>query len=233
MSTNFKLNVARMQAQGSAPASLANAGKIYDKVVSGVTQRFYMDSAGTEYQLTPQVPGAGTVNYAATLNKITLGGGYTLANNTSVQNMWAVARDTITLASTTRYKMRCLYLLSRSTTSTGMALKIGFAGGSATFNSCEYMSSVWYEATGAQSGSIQSNYNFVQTSALTSAHGAASAQKVFTYILDGMIDINAGGTFIPQVQWTSGAGAVTVNTGSFLELIPLGASSFVQQGGWS
>lgn len=42
----------RYEDRGSAPAGIANTGIIYVKVVSGVTELFYVDSAGVEVQIT-------------------------------------------------------------------------------------------------------------------------------------------------------------------------------------
>lgn len=45
--------------QASAPAAKTDAGKVYTKDVGGVTELFYIDSAGTEYQITPNTGSIG------------------------------------------------------------------------------------------------------------------------------------------------------------------------------
>lgn len=66
----------------AAPSSLANAGKVYSKDVAGVTQLFFMDSAGVEYQLTPfsNTSNGGPIIWGASSSTTTTAARYLRAN---------------------------------------------------------------------------------------------------------------------------------------------------------
>ena len=228
--TDFKMNVARMVEQGSAPASLANAGKVYTKDVSGVTQHFYMDSAGTEYQITPTTPEVLSVPYSALDTAITIGVGNTLANDTNANDIFASTRRQITLAASTRYKFRA-QIYTHRTGSTSVSFSLVFNGGTATFNTFEYMSWV-YVGTAVTVVTTTPIMQFVQTAAATTVTTAGTSTYK-TYVLEGAIDVNAGGTFLPQLQASGTPGSTTtVDAASYFELTKLGTSSFVSRGGW-
>ena len=52
--------------QQSPSGALASTGRLYVKVVSGQVNLFYMDDAGTEYQISPTLPIRASVNFDGT-----------------------------------------------------------------------------------------------------------------------------------------------------------------------
>lgn len=52
--------------QQSPSGALASTGRLYVKVVSGQVNLFYMDDAGTEYQISPTLPIRASVNFNGT-----------------------------------------------------------------------------------------------------------------------------------------------------------------------
>ena len=54
-----------------------------------------------------------------------------------------------------------------------------------------------------------------------------------TVILDGEFEVNAGGTLIPQVQWSAATGATpTIDLGTFFEAWEIGANPVTFIGAW-
>ena len=49
----FPVNILQLPEEGVNPALIANSGQIYSKDVAGITELFYIDSAGNVRQLTP------------------------------------------------------------------------------------------------------------------------------------------------------------------------------------
>jgi hypothetical protein len=70
--------------------------------------------------------------------------------------------------------------------------------------------------------------------ALTVTAASTSATENITVILKGMIRTNAGGTVIPQIQYSAAPGGTpTVVRNSYFRLTPVGNSSVVSVGNWS
>jgi hypothetical protein len=61
---------------------------------------------------------------------------------------------------------------------------------------------------------------------------SASAVSVIMFIR-GTVDVNTGGTFIPQMSQSSATGFYTLLAGSFFNIYPIGASGNISVGSWA
>jgi len=172
----------------------------------GITAGTYITALGTG------TGGAGTY---------TVNNSQTIAS-TTIQSMYGV-----TLSSSTVYRFEADFLISKSAGTTSHTLSTLF-GGSATVNSIAYL------IIAASTGS-QSTFNFTDTAVTGTAITQASATVVASattaaaiaryFRVNGIVSINAGGTFIPQYQLSAApGGAYSVNANSSFSIYPIGAS---------
>lgn len=227
--SEFPVDVAAFAARVSDPGATLNNGKFYSKDVSGVVHEFFQASDGTVYQLSPLVPTAGAVPYSSLIQALVVGTSNTIPNSTAVTSIFDPANDTFNLAANTKYLMRGLLLLDRTVGSTSSFLSLSFGGTAAP--ACSYTAWTWY-------GTV---YPFTTSPAvaMSSTTAATALTVAITNIkrltdIEGIITTTAAGTFIPRLDYSAAPGGVTtVLPGSYLELIPLGADTFTQQGGWT
>jgi hypothetical protein len=157
---------------------------------------------------------------------------YTAANSASAQQVFnATAQGAITLAGSTAYMFEAVYYISRAAGTTSHTLATLF-GGTATFTSITYLAETT-STTGNVLGAVSRIYG-TGVGALTVTAASTSATENITVILKGMIRTNAGGTVIPQIQYSAApGGAPTVVRNSYFRLTPVGNSSVVSVGNWS
>jgi len=157
---------------------------------------------------------------------------YTAANSASAQQVFnATASGAITVTGSTAYMFEAVYYISRAAGTTSHTLSTLF-GGTATFTSITYLAETT-STTGNVLGAVSRIYGTGAT-ALTVTAASTSATENITVILKGMIRTNAGGTVIPQIQYSAAPGGVpTVVRNSYFRLTPVGNSSVVSVGNWS
>jgi hypothetical protein len=132
----------------------------------------------------------------------------------------------ITLVAGTVYAFRSDFLLSKTAGTTSHTLGILF-GGTATLNNIFYKAAETRSTTavpGVGTGSVVTAHITVATNATLSS---AITQATFSasYLLQGTISVNAGGTFIPQYQLSANpGGAYSTYAGSYFEIWPIGAA---------
>ena len=139
----------------------------------------------------------------------------------------------ITLPAGTLYKFEGELILSRTAGTTSHTTGILF-GGTATITSIAYTTDVNTNNTSlATLAAATTNRVGVATlNTLTAANTSATEQIQIR--VKGTVRINAGGTFIPQFQYSAApGGAPTIGIGTFFELIPLGANTDVSAGNWA
>lgn len=150
---------------------------------------------------------------------------YTLANVTSAQHIFGKG---VALDANTLYRFRAVYHIGTGinthTTSHGFAV-------TNTLVSCNYIA----RATSADLNTISTNINTVFVSGIDSKVLNATSSSATTIIqLEGTIRTNLETVLQPQIAFSDAPGA-TCQTypGSFIELIPIGASTDVSSGTWS
>jgi hypothetical protein len=72
------------------------------------------------------------------------------------------------------------------------------------------------------------------TSAVVVKAASTSATEVIAILVTGIVRINAGGTFIPQFQYSvAPGGAPTVKANSYFHMFPIGDNTVTTRGTWS
>lgn len=158
----------------------------------------------------------------------------TLASQTAAQPMFnSPANGRVTVAGSTAYQFECEFNLTAMSTTSG---SFGFAiGGTATLTSQK-----WWAISSKQTGSALDTAGgttaimSMNTAAQTALQAASIVTTGICYIR-GIIRVNAGGTIIPQVSFTTVAGPVSpiVGIGSMFRLWPVGSNTAVSLGNWS
>lgn len=152
---------------------------------------------------------------------------FVLANSSSAQACFTAASDTFTALGATTYLFDAY--LSLTTGATSHTVSMLFAG-AATLTSIAYYASSSTAAAGtlaaAQCTEIEAATAVVVIAATTSVR-----QRIR---LCGSVQINAGGTFIPQIQFSADpTGTCQTNIGSYFRLYPIGSNTVVSCGPWA
>jgi len=159
------------------------------------------------------------------------------ANSTAVQSIFGVG---VTLAASTVYAFQAVYVFTKTAGATSHRLGVLF-GGTATYNNALYTGLGTFDATALPATANTNVTNFIMpmqtgmgTSQDVTPNIATATVSVATH-LTGTFSVNAGGTFIPQYQLSAApGGAYTVQTGSYIRLVPIGAAgSASSQGTWA
>ena len=159
---------------------------------------------------------------------------YNLANASGAQSMLGVG---VTLSSATRYYIEMVWAASKTSGTTSHTSSISF-GGTATVTDI----GVWIQAGGISQSTLFDTTNdnsyqyYLQTTSASMLNGASTnASTVRQWRISGTVNINVGGTFIPQVTFSSAPGGVyTVAVGTYMYVYPIGASgSNVSVGTWA
>lgn len=163
---------------------------------------------------------------------MTLTAAYTLTSQTAAQKLFNTPTNgAVTLAGSTAYFFECVFSLTAMSSTSG---NFGFAlGGTAT------LTSVMWQSNASKSGS-NTNGNAavsatVNTGAANTTISGANTSTNGTAYIRGIVRINAGGTLIPQVSFTTVAGAVTpiVGIDSYFRIWAIGTNSVVSVGNFS
>lgn len=150
--------------------------------------------------------------------------------NTAQPVFNASTNGTITLPSDTSYLLRGAYHI-HTTGTTSHTLATLF-GGTATLTSIGYQVQASNAATEVL-GAVSVIWSSVATATVVSSALASATHH--SILLTGIVRVNAGGTFIPQYQWSSAPGVAGVTlANSHLMLIPFGSKTATTAGGvWS
>ena len=157
---------------------------------------------------------------------------YTAATSTAAQSALGVG---VTLVGSTVYQFEALYAINKTGGAVGLLSTL--FGGTATLNNIGYVSTRYYDTAAFTTvNTPPASYNYVAVAtAYTSMTSSASTTTYHILQLRGTVSVNAGGTFIPQIQTSTGAaGTLLVKAGSYFKISPLGASgSNTSIGTWS
>ena len=193
----------------------ATAGKLdYDGKVQ------YFTPLGTQRGVIP-----GMQYYA-------LNSGVAGSNATGSQSLFGVG---VTLSASTIYAFQSLWAIAKTAGTTTHTVSMLF-GGTATVNSIQY---IVFGSGGSTYNTLQSaatNYNIANTtSSIALTSNQTNATSMTNYRCEGIVSINAGGTFIPQYALSAApGGAYTTQVGSYFLIYPIGASgSNVSVGTWA
>lgn len=157
---------------------------------------------------------------------------FTLANvATAQQALNASANGAVSLGAGTAWFFDASYLIT-NTGITSHTWAVLF-GGTATLTSGT-MQAIAVSSTSSAVAATSQGYTTTLGTALVVTAASVSATENVTIFLYGRVNINAAGTFIPQVQMSvASAGVQTMLAGSFFRIWPAGPASVQTNGQWS
>ena len=161
-----------------------------------------------------------------------LNSNYTALTQTAAQSALGVG---VTLVGSTIYQFEALYAINKTGGAIGTLSTL--FGGTATINNISYAAMRYFDTAAFTTINIPpASYNFVSVAtAYTSMTTSVSTANYHILQLRGTVSVNAGGTFIPQIQTSTGAaGTLLVKAGSYFKISPLAASGAnVNIGTWA
>lgn len=157
-------------------------------------------------------------------------GDFTMANSASAQSPFAAANDTITLPALTTYLMKGLVVITGMGATT-RTTALEFDAGTATLTSIAYTAII---STGAANTVSTVVNSFTAVAATAQILNATVATASATIWWEGLVRINAAGTFIPQVKFSADpTGTILCKKESFFMLTPLGTNTVASVGSWA
>ncbi len=141
----------------------------------------------------------------------------------------------MTVAAGTTYFFEGVLSASKTAGTTSRTIGMNF-GGTATITSISYWAHLTQSdtATWSANGSGAGTYQEVATNVTLNFTASTSANQVFVIRVSGIVRINAGGTFIPNFQYSAApGGAPTIRANSWFKLRPVGSGSVLNVGNWS
>jgi hypothetical protein len=155
----------------------------------------------------------------------------TMANDTSAQAIFEAAQDTLTVQGSTSYRVCAVIHMTRSSGANQHDLNWLF-GGTATYTDiCLDVVSAY-----ASSGNFPASCAMQRVTAATATkvNNAGSSTAQLTLRVEGIVRVNAGGTLIPQLQFSAAPGATAlVRSSSFFEIWPIGSDTLAKVGNWA
>ena len=159
---------------------------------------------------------------------------YTGSNSSSAQKVFnESANGAATVESSTLYEIEASIHID-TTGTTNRQFSLGF-GGTATITSIGYLAVAGFSTTGHGPGGSISSIGWIDTTSMSQIVGnSGSSAGHYSVLIKGLVRINAGGTFIPQYQWSAAPGAAGITrANSYLTLTPVGASTVTTLGTWT
>ncbi len=152
---------------------------------------------------------------------------FTLAAALGVQSVFPAAYDVWTLEANTTYLMEGQYILNTGTTTHTTAMAFALGGG-ASVTSLEYTVLLW----SAAANTLTTTQSTVAVSGVASKVLNATSTAAWTTIeFRGVLRMNAGGTFTPQINFSANpAGTNLTKAGSYIKFIPIGTGTFTSIG---
>lgn len=151
--------------------------------------------------------------------------------NVNTAQPWFPTGGTLTVPASTTYFFEGVLRLSRAAGTTSHTTGVLF-GGTATLTSIDYFG----QAKEGDANDLQDVSGFWATAATSLVLKAASTSATEQIIIrvQGIVRINAAGTFIPQfIYSTAPGGAPTVLRGSWFRMRPVPDNAVAAQGAWA
>jgi hypothetical protein len=155
-----------------------------------------------------------------------------LVSSTSAQSIFGVG---VGLSSSTTYAFKAVIAAQKTTTTTAHVYTLSF-GGTATVDSIGYSLIRTFDTAGFYpAGGATTVGGFVSTVVSPAVIGSsASSVNYQSLILNGVVNITAGGTFIPQITISATGPIYTIQDNSYFLIYPIGASGGnTNVGNWS
>jgi hypothetical protein len=152
-----------------------------------------------------------------------------ITNATGLQN-WLGAVN-VNVAASTAYLFRGHFRMSRAAGGTSHTINLGF-GGTASLTAINYQV---ISTTGTGNILITPQMQYLATAASTAVTAASTSTTENNYIeMQGVVEINGAGTFIPQLAFSAApGGAGTIANGAYFEITPIGVNgAAINVGDW-
>ena len=151
--------------------------------------------------------------------------------NVNTAQPWFPVAGAVTVTANRTYRIRGLLHMSRSAGTTSHTTGLSF-GGTATLTSIRYLARV---KVGDVTTNAALNATLIAVATNTTVKAASvSASENIVVEVEGTVRINAGGTFIPQFQFSAApGGAPTIQPNTFFELTDIGTGSVTTAGTWA
>jgi len=140
-----------------------------------------------------------------------------------------------TLSANTVYAFQGTYAAIKTTTTTSHTLGQSF-GGTATLNNIGYTLFRYFDSAGfATANTPPASMAYVTTASNITTMGASVGATIYhIYTFNGIVSVNAGGTFIPQVTTSASGPIYTGQIGSYFMIYPIGTSGAnINVGTWA
>lgn len=156
---------------------------------------------------------------------------FTLANSASAQSPFEAARDVVTVPGSTTYLFELLLQITGMGATT-RTTALEFDAGTASLTSIMYEAMI---ATGAANTIYTVAPTGIQAVVATAVVMNATVATAAAMIrARGIVRINAGGTFIPQIKFSADpTGTILCKKDSFFLMTPLGSNTVGSVGSWA
>jgi hypothetical protein len=151
-------------------------------------------------------------------------------NVNTAQSVFSSGQSTFTATAATSYQFEAEYEID-STGATSNSLGVLF-GGTATFTSIGYDAIATNGTTSTTASATSGSRGSAATLLTVTPAVAAATQRLVK--LRGTLRVNAGGTIIPEFQYSAAPGAApVVRSNSYFRLWPITTNIITKLGGWS
>lgn len=149
----------------------------------------------------------------------------------TAQPVFGASADALTLEADTTYEFEALYWITRAAGTTSHTTRV-LLGGDATFTSLAFLAQVTNHTSNDLS-SVQQIMAFAATGRTVTAANTSATENLMIR-LKGVLRVDAGGTIIPQFQYSAApGGAPTIKANSFFKARKLGAGTLTAVGPWA
>jgi hypothetical protein len=154
----------------------------------------------------------------------------TLTAGSGVQPCFPAANNLITLAGSTAYFFEGQYILTTGATSHTEAMAFALAGGASVTSIDYYVLTSLSTANTPTATQVTCYVNQVASTVVNNA--AANTLRVLKFW--GILRVNAGGTFEPQINFSvNPTGTNLMKVGSYISFTPIGSNTVQALGNWA
>ena len=155
----------------------------------------------------------------------------TITDTAATLQDWLGTVD-VSVAASTAYRFKGFFRMSRAAGAVSHTVNLGF-GGTATLTAINYFVTAT-TTTGDVLGTPQNRFIAVSTTTAITAASTSTTENNVVF-MEGTVQINAAGTFIPQVAFSAApGGAGTIAVGAYFEMTPIGTNSAtINIGDWA
>ena len=155
----------------------------------------------------------------------------TITDTTATLQNW-LGTVNLSVAASTAYRFKGFFRMSRAAGAVSHTVNLGF-GGTATLTAINYFATAT-TTTGDVLGTPQNRFIAVATTTAITAASTSTTENNVVF-MEGTVQINGAGTFIPQVAFSAAPGGDgTIAVGAYFEMTPIGVNNAtINIGDWA